>query len=130
MTLSIKTHVRDEFVDVTSEVKRVVRESGVRDGMAVVYSPHTTAGITINESYDPDVQRDMLEHLRKMVPPSANKFHGEGNSDAHIKTSLMGPSCTIPIIDGELVLGTWQGIYFCEFDGPRNRKLIVQVVGK
>lgn len=128
MTIKIKTNMREQFIDITQDVKRFVREANIEKGLVIVYSPHTTAGITINESYDPDVQRDMIIHLNKLVPSTANKFHAEGNSDAHIKTSLMGSSCTIPIIDSELVLGTWQGIYFCEFDGPRNRKVIIHIV--
>lgn len=128
MTIKISTRVRDEFVDITGDVKKIVQDAGVEKGLAIVYCPHTTAGITVNESYDPDVQRDMIAHLGKMVPPSSNVYHGEGNSDAHIKASLMGTSCTIPIINGGLALGRWQGIYFCEFDGPRNRSVIVQLV--
>lgn len=129
MVISIQTNRRNEFVEISQEVKRVVANSGTREGAVLVYCPHTTAGITINESYDPDVQRDIIEHLHKMVPESANKYHAEGNSDGHIKASLMGSSCIVPITNGQMQLGTWQGIYFCEFDGPRSRKVIVQLLG-
>lgn len=128
MVISIKTNRRNEFVEISQEVKRVVADSGATEGAVLVYCPHTTAGITINESYDPDVQRDMIEHLNQMVPESANQYHAEGNSDGHIKASLMGSSCMVPIINGQVRLGTWQGIYFCEFDGPRSRKVIVQLL--
>ncbi len=128
MTIEIKTRVREEFVDITGDVQRLARAAGVEKGLALVYSPHTTAGITINESFDPDVQRDMIAHLNKMVPPGSSVHHAEGNSDAHIKTSLVGSSCTVPIIGGGLALGRWQGIYFCEFDGPRSRQVLVHIV--
>ncbi|MFA9479485.1 secondary thiamine-phosphate synthase enzyme YjbQ [Phycisphaerales bacterium AB-hyl4] len=125
---SVKTHQRDEMLDVTDHVREAVRDAGVRDGQALAYVPHTTAGITINENADPDVVHDMLAQLDKMVPWSQPFYrHGEGNSASHVKASMMGSSVTVLVRDGELVLGTWQGIWFCEFDGPRTRKLHVAV---
>ncbi len=132
--LSLSTTRREEFLDITGEVaallKDLVRESGHGEGAVLVYSPHTTAGITINEGADPDVRRDMLAHLAQLVPMSggdgADFRHAEGNSDAHIKTSLMGSSQLVPVSGGRLSLGTWQKIYFCEFDGPRRRSVLVQ----
>jgi len=126
VTLSIQSSVREELVDITPRVEAAVREAGLASGMAWVYSPHTTAGITIQENADPDVQRDLLAHLRQLVPRSASFRHSEGNSDAHIKASLVGPSLTIIVENGDLVLGVWQGVYFAEFDGPRQRKLLVK----
>jgi secondary thiamine-phosphate synthase enzyme len=127
---TLSTTRREDFLDITSEVAQAVRESGLpddqADGAALVYSPHTTAGITINEGADPDVKRDMLAHLAHLVPNRADFRHAEGNSDAHIKTSLMGSSQLVPVSDGRLQLGTWQKIYFCEFDGPRRRTVLVQ----
>ncbi|MDQ7835258.1 MAG: secondary thiamine-phosphate synthase enzyme YjbQ [Humidesulfovibrio sp.] len=123
---TLSTTRREEFLDITAEVAQAVRESGLSDGAALVYSPHTTAGITINEGADPDVKRDMLAHLAHLVPNRADFRHAEGNSDAHIKTSLMGPSQMVPVSGGRLQLGTWQKIYFCEFDGPRRRTVLVQ----
>jgi len=125
---TLTTTRREEFLDITAEIARAVRESGLSDGAALVYSPHTTAGITINEGADPDVKRDMLAHLAHLVPNRADFRHAEGNSDAHIKTSLMGPSQLVPVSGGRLQLGTWQKIYFCEFDGPRRRTVLVQLL--
>jgi secondary thiamine-phosphate synthase enzyme len=128
-TLDVKTSRRTEFVEVTAEVRRVVRESGLRDGAVVVYCPHTTAAVTIQENADPDVVHDMLLWLNQHIPKDLPGFrHAEGNSDSHIKTSLVGPSVMVIVANGDLVLGTWQGIYFCEFDGPRSRKLHVQII--
>jgi secondary thiamine-phosphate synthase enzyme len=128
-TLDVKTSSRTEFVEVTAEVRRVVRESGLRDGAVVVYCPHTTAAVTIQENADPDVVHDMLLWLNQHIPKDLPGFrHAEGNSDSHIKTSLVGPSVMVIVANGDLVLGTWQGIYFCEFDGPRSRKLHVQII--
>ena len=120
------------FHDITNEVKLVVRESGVAEGLCTVYCPHTTAAITINENADPDVQRDLKFALSDAFGDhDRSEFrHYEGNSHAHLKSSLIGASETIPIHNGSLVLGIWQGIYFCEFDGPRNRKFHVQVIGR
>ena len=127
-TLTIRSSAREEIVDITEQVQRVVAASGVDSGIVCVHSPHTTAGITIQENADPDVRADILEHLRRMVPRQAGFRHREGNSDAHIKTSLVGPSQSVPVQDGRLYLGTWQAIYFCEFDGPRTRHVLVKVM--
>lgn len=126
-TIGIRTKAQDELVDITAEVRRLVRESGVRRGACLVYVPHTTAGVTINESADPDVARDILEALTKMVPRQGAYRHVEGNAASHIRASLVGSSVTIPVEGGDLALGTWQGVFFCEFDGPRSRKVHVQV---
>jgi len=125
----VKTTRQSEFVEITAPVAEVVRSSDVQDGVCTVYVRHTTAGVTINENADPSVVRDMLAHLERAVPPDGPYTHGEGNSDSHIKTSIMGSSVSIPVTSGRLMLGTWQGIYFCEFDGPRSRSYIVTVVG-
>ncbi|NIP44619.1 MAG: YjbQ family protein [candidate division Zixibacteria bacterium] len=127
-TVSVNTESHTEFIDITIKVKSVVSDSGVKEGMAVVYVPHTTAGVTINESADPSVKADTINSLEKNVPWSDNYKHSEGNAAAHIKASLMGSSVNIMIQDGDLVLGTWQGIFFCEFDGSRSRKVIVKVI--
>jgi secondary thiamine-phosphate synthase enzyme len=129
-TLSVKTRGRDEMIDVTREVGEVVAESGVSEGVAMVFVPHTTAGVTINENADGDVVHDMLLTLDELAPRDRRGYrHGEGNSDAHVKSSMMGCSLSVMVADGRLCLGTWQGIYFCEFDGPRNRQLLVRVSG-
>lgn len=125
----IATNRREELVDITPQVAQALAESGLDEGAALVYSPHTTGGVTINEGADPDVKRDMLAHLATLVPDSPTFRHAEGNSDAHIKTSLMGPSQLVPVSGGRLQLGTWQKIYFCEFDGPRRRTVLVQFLG-
>ena len=127
-TLHISTPSRTALLDVTGQVQQVIRESGVQSGLCLVFVPHTTAGLTINENADPDVKRDILAALDGLVPAHGDYRHSEGNSPAHIKASLMGFSLTIPIEDGRLILGTWQGITFCEFDGPRQRSLIVKVI--
>jgi conserved hypothetical protein TIGR00149 len=127
-TLSIRTGGRTQFLDITSQVQRAVEESGVKEGICVVYVPHTTAAVTINENADPDVVSDILKEINKVIPFSDNYDHLEGNSAAHIKASLFGPSEHIIIESGRLLLGTWQGIYFCEFDGPRSRKVIIKII--
>ncbi len=128
---AVTTRQRDEFVEITDEVRRRVAETGLRRGSVLVYVPHTTAGVTINENADPDVVHDMLLTLRRLVPKDAAGYqHGEGNSDSHVKASMMGSSCEVLVDDGRLVLGTWQGIWFCEFDGPRSRKVVLQVRGE
>jgi secondary thiamine-phosphate synthase enzyme len=114
-------------VDITSNVGSAVERSGVRDGVCHVYVPHTTAGVTINEGADPDVARDLERHLAKLVPVDAGFEHTEGNSDAHIKTALVGPSVNAPVRAGRLALGTWQAIFLCEWDGPRTRDVEVAV---
>ena len=127
-TLRIGTRSREEMVDITRRVSDVVVESGVRDGICVVFSQHTTCGVTVNENADPDVQADMTGFLRRLIPQYDPHFkHAEENSDAHIKTSLVGPSVSVPFADGRLLLGRWQGIYLCEFDGPRERSLVVSI---
>ena len=119
---------REDFYNITPQVREAVAKSGLSSGIAVVFCPHTTAGITINENADPDVVHDLLIGLNKAVPDRAEFQHGEGNSSAHLKASAMGSSATIIIENGKLLLGTWQGIYFTEFDPPRNRKFYVKVV--
>jgi secondary thiamine-phosphate synthase enzyme len=129
-TISVKTRSRTEFVNVTSDVQRVVSDSGVKNGVCCVYVPHTTAGVTINEGADPSVVKDILSTLNKQIPHNGNYLHMEGNSDAHIKTSLFGSSEMIIIDGGKLMLGTWQAIFFCEFDGARSRKISVKIMGE
>jgi secondary thiamine-phosphate synthase enzyme len=123
----VETRRRVELVDITEQVERAVRASGVKEGVAHVFALHTTAGITINENADPTVVQDLLAALERAVPDEAPYRHGEGNSPAHVKSSLMGCSASVPVEGGRLVLGTWQAIYFCEFDGPRHRQVAVQV---
>jgi len=126
----VSTRSRSQMIDVTSQVGDIVRQSGVIDGEAVVYCPHTTAAITINENADPSVPHDILLSLDQLLPQHRSGYrHSEGNSDSHCKSSLVGCSEQIFIKGGSLQLGTWQGIFFCEFDGPRNRKVIVQIRG-
>jgi len=124
---TVSTQAHTKLIDITDRVQTVVRESGVRTGVAHIFVPHTTAGITINEDADPAVVADILASLERAVPDDASYRHGEGNSPAHVKASLMGFCQTVLIEDGKLVLGTWQGIYLCEFDGPRTRRVIVKV---
>ena len=129
ITEPVKTRQRSEIVDVTDIIRRLIRQKGVRDGMAIVYIPHTTAAVTINENYDPDVKHDLLKKLESLIPKNETYYqHDEGNSDSHLKTALVGNSATVLIEQGDLVLGRWQGIYFCEFDGPREREMYVKVV--
>ncbi len=125
--ISVKTSSRVELIDITHLVEKVVSESKVKSGLCTIYVPHTTAAVTINENADPSVRRDIIKELNKMVPFDDNYSHLEGNAAAHIKASLIGPSETIMVDGGSLVLGTWQGIYFCEFDGPRNRKVMIRI---
>lgn len=126
--IQIRTNARTEMVDITAMVQREVQKGGVQDGACIVYVPHTTAGVTINEGADPDVCRDVLSKLNEMVPPDPGYRHAEGNSDAHIKASLVGSSVTAMVEGGRLVLGTWQKIFFCEFDGPRSRAVYVKIL--
>lgn len=127
--IKVGSQARTELIDITSRVQELVREAHVCDGVCHVFALHTTAGITINEGADPDVQRDIVSFLNKLVPTSYPFSHGEGNSDAHLKSTLVGPGKTVFIEDGKLVLGTWQAIYFCEFDGPRSsRKIAVKII--
>lgn len=116
------------FINITRQVEQIVQEAGLADGLCQIFIPHTTAAVTINENADPDVVTDMLAALRQMVPKLPYR-HAEGNSPAHVKSSLLGCSATVPVSNGQLTLGTWQGIYLCEFDGPRRRQVQVQLVG-
>ena len=128
-TIEIRTGSKEDSVDLTAEVGRLVAASGVADGLCVVAVPHTTAGVTVNENADPDVRADLAMALRRIVPEALPYAHGEGNSPAHVKAALVGSSATLLVEGGRLRLGTWQGIFFCEFDGPRTRQVWVQVVG-
>lgn len=128
MILKIDTSKREEFKDITNKIVDIVKNSDIDKGIVNVFVQHTTAGITINENADPDVVRDMLSTFDKIVPFEDNYKHYEGNSHAHIKASMLGSSVSIPIEEGKMILGTWQGIYFCEFDGPRNRKVVVSII--
>src|SRR5689334_2384875 len=126
--LDITSRSREEMVDITRAVEASLPAGG--DGVCAVFVQHTTCGLTVNENADPDVQTDMLGFLQRLIPQYEPHFkHGEGNSDAHIKSSLVGSSVTAPFEDGRLLLGRWQGIYLCEFDGPRERKVILQMIG-
>ena len=128
--LNVSTRQRDQYIDITDRVRQAVAATGLWDGLAVVYVPHTTAGVTINENADPDVIHDTLKQLDAMVPWKQPFYrHAEGNSASHVKASMVGSSVTLIVDGGELVLGTWQGIFFCEFDGPRERKVHVRVQG-
>jgi len=124
----LRTSNRSQFVDITTTVQQAVRDSGVDNGICVIYTPHTTAAITINENADPSVKTDITGKLSDVFPQHDNYHHMEGNSDSHIKSSLVGCSETVIITDGKLLLGTWQGIMFCEFDGPRNRRFYVKIL--
>ena len=128
--IKLQTTEREEMVDFTSEVNRVLRESGRQEGVLILFVQHTTCGLTVNENADPDVQTDILHALRKLIPQHGMDFrHFEHNSDAHLKASLMGLSVTIPFSRGQLLLGRWQGIYLCEFDGGRERSIAATVIG-
>jgi len=128
---SVSSRTRNQMIDITGQVEAVVRGSGVKTGDVIVYCPHTTAAITINENADPDVPHDILVTLQELIPQSNPRYrHSEGNSDAHCKSSIVGCSKQILIKNGALALGTWQGIFFCEFDGPRSRSVLVQVSGE
>ncbi|KUG23437.1 hypothetical protein ASZ90_006743 [hydrocarbon metagenome] len=126
--ISIQTRSRFEMVDITATVQKAVSEEKIESGICLIYTPHTTAAVTINENADPDVPRDILAALDKAVPLNANYRHNEGNSAAHVKSSLVGASELVIIEKGRIVLGTWQSIFFCEFDGPRTRKFIVKII--
>jgi secondary thiamine-phosphate synthase enzyme len=125
---TIKTNSKSEFLDITREIQNDLNNNNVNSGIAVVFVPHTTAGVTINENADPDVKKDILRFMKDKVPNSYGFDHIEGNSDSHIKSSLFGPSISLIIENGSLVLGTWQSVYFCEFDGPRNRKYFIKII--
>jgi secondary thiamine-phosphate synthase enzyme len=124
--INVKSKSRTEFIDVTGMVQETVKEAGVQDGICHLYVPHTTAGITINEGADPSVQRDIQNTLSKLAPKDMNYFHREGNADAHIKSTLVGTSVHVIVDGGKLLLGTWQSIFFCEFDGPRHRRMAIK----
>jgi secondary thiamine-phosphate synthase enzyme len=127
--LAVRTATRNEMVDVTDRLAKLVRSNNVLEGMLIAYVPHTTAAVTINENADPDVRHDMLRKLETLIPKHEEYYrHAEGNSDSHVKTSLVGNSVTVLVERGRLLLGRWQGIYFCEFDGPREREMHVKVV--
>ena len=125
----LQTASRISFLDITALVVKAIKKSRVRDGIAVVYCPHTTAGITINENADPDVASDIEKKLSQLIPASGGYSHAEGNADAHIKSSMIGASQTVVVENGKPMLGTWQGVYFCEFDGPRLRSVHIKVIG-
>jgi secondary thiamine-phosphate synthase enzyme len=127
-TIEIHTHAKTEFIDMTSQIRSIVENSGTQHGMCYVFVPHTTAGVTINENADPSVQRDMLMEINKVIPFEDHYTHYEGNSAAHIKSSFFGNSLFVFVENGALVLGRWQGIYFCEFDGARRRKVFIKVM--
>jgi len=126
--LRVKTSSRVELIDITHLVEKAVSEAKIKSGLCTVYVPHTTAAVTINENADPSVRRDITSELNKVIPFDDNYSHLEGNAAAHIKSSIIGSSETLLVDGGSLVLGTWQGIYFCEFDGPRSRKVIVKLI--
>jgi secondary thiamine-phosphate synthase enzyme len=127
-TLTVNTGSRTEFLDLTSRIQEVVRQSDVGEGLCHIFVPHTTAGVTINENADPSVKADILMVLNKIIRDREPYRHAEGNSPAHLKSTLVGPQLTVPVSQGRLLLGTWQGLFFCEFDGPRRRQLHVKVV--
>ncbi|MFC1866926.1 secondary thiamine-phosphate synthase enzyme YjbQ [Thermodesulfobacteriota bacterium] len=127
VSINLKTSVRIEMVDITSSVQKEVSKSGIKDGVCTVYVSHTTAGITINEGADPSVCDDILTKLNELAPPNAGYQHMEGNADSHIKASLMGSSVSVIVENGRLILGTWQKIFFCEFDGPRSRRVLFKI---
>ena len=124
----VSSRRREELIDITHEIERFIMEEGIEEGFVVIYVPHTTAGIVINEGFDPDVGRDIIETLRKLIPEHGDYRHSEGNSDAHIKSSLLGESKIIPVKNGKLMLGTWQRVFFFEGDGPRKRRIILGVI--
>ncbi|WP_321400669.1 secondary thiamine-phosphate synthase enzyme YjbQ [Maridesulfovibrio sp.] len=125
-TLQVRTDSREEMIDITGSVSQMIKDNGWQSGALLIYCPHTTGAITVNEGADPDVVRDITVNMRKLVPLRGDYRHMEGNSDAHIKTSMFGPDQMLIVEDGEIMLGTWQRIFFCEFDGPRSRKLWIQ----
>jgi secondary thiamine-phosphate synthase enzyme len=127
-TFSLKTHHREELVDITGRVNEIVERLGIAEGMCWVSVPHTTAAVTVNEGYDPDVAADISAALARIVPRSAGYRHAEGNSDAHVKATLVGSCQPVPVENGRLALGQWQAVFFCEFDGPRTREVRVKVI--
>jgi len=127
-TLNVKSKSKTEFIDITEDIRELIKESGVQQGMCYIYVPHTTAGVTINEGADSAVKRDIIAALNRLVPFEGDYNHMEGNSAAHIKATLVGAAQMVLIEEGKLLLGTWQSIYFCEFDGPRHRRVLVKIV--
>lgn len=125
--INVKSRTRTEFIDITERIQEVIKEEGVKEGICYIYVPHTTAGITINEGADPSVQRDIVSALNRLIPFEGDYHHREGNADAHIKSTIVGVSQYIMIEQGKLSLGTWQAIYFCEFDGPRHRRVHLKI---
>ena len=131
--LSVKTPKREVLVNISSEINKIVRDSGIKEGVCRIFVPHTTAGVTINENADPAVMSDIIAYLKVLIPQSGGQYafrHMEGNSDAHLKSTLTGPSLDVIVHNGKLVLGTWQGIMFAEYDGPRHRKVYIQISGE
>lgn len=126
--LQVTTRSHAEFIDITQEVNELLEKREIKEGVCYVYVPHTTAAVTINENADPSVRKDIVNELDRLVPGNGHYTHGEGNAAAHIKATLVGSSISVPISGGKLALGTWQGIYFCEFDGPRRREVFVQIM--
>jgi secondary thiamine-phosphate synthase enzyme len=127
--INVKSNRKSEFIDITGKVEEELKDTGIKNGICYLYVPHTTAAVTINEGADPSVKTDILNTLERLVPKDANYRHLEGNSDAHVKSSVVGVSLYVPVEDGKLVLGTWQSVYFCEFDGPRHRRVALKAVG-
>jgi len=128
MEIPIKTNSKNEIIDITTEVEAIIEKSKVKEGLCNIYCPHTTAGLIINENADPSVKDDILMELNKIISEDSDYTHTEGNSPAHIKSSIVGVSLNVPVKDGKLALGTWQGIFFAEFDGPRDRKVLVSII--
>ena len=126
--INVKSRARTEFIDITGQIQEVLKEVGISSGVCTIFVPHTTAAVTVNEGVDPTVQRDIQTFLNKMVPFEGDYHHREGNSAAHIKTTLVGVSQTVLIDEGRLVLGTWQSVFFCEFDGPRHRRVALKIM--
>ncbi|MCM8823812.1 MAG: secondary thiamine-phosphate synthase enzyme YjbQ [Candidatus Omnitrophica bacterium] len=126
--INISSTKRTEFIDITSQIERVIREKEIEEGICIIFCPHTTAGLTINENADPSVRSDIIAHIEKLIPYRGHYLHLEGNADSHIKASIFGSSLSLIVKNKRLILGRWQGIYFCEFDGPRERKVYVKVL--
>jgi secondary thiamine-phosphate synthase enzyme len=126
--IAVQTNTQTQIIDITAQIQKVVRESGISEGLCCVFIPHTTAGVTINENADPSVKHDIIMELNKVIPLNDHYSHLEGNSAAHIKASIIGSSVNVPVENNNLLLGTWQGICFCEFDGPRQRNVYVKIV--
>lgn len=129
-SFEVKTHRREELINITDKIRDAVAKSGITDGICIVYVPHTTAAVTINEAADPDVVRDIIGKLSELISRNDNYAHSEGNSDAHIKASIIGNSRILIVENGKILLGTWEGVFFCEFDGPRNRRVVVKTINQ